>query len=213
MERTLQAELLDTLPPESEGAQRSRRDLRLINAVMGNHRWIVRTLRAQLRPGDRVLEIGAGGGELARRLARAGLVADGLDRFPAPPDWPGHLTWHQEDLGAFGGYANYPAVIANLVLHHLPGPELAELGRRLRRGPRVICACEPARRRTSQALFALLGPLFGAHAVTRHDARISIAAGFIGRELPRALGLEATEWSLRCGETALGGYRMVAVRR
>jgi 2-polyprenyl-3-methyl-5-hydroxy-6-metoxy-1,4-benzoquinol methylase len=212
MERTLQAELLDTLPPDSEAARHSRRDLRLINAVMGNHRWIVRTLRARLRPGERVLEIGAGGGELGRSLARAGIIADGLDRCPAPPDWPGHLVWHQQDLGTFAGYANYPAVVANLVLHHLPGPELADLGRRLRGGPRVLCACEPARRRASQHLFALLGPLFGAHAVTRHDARISIAAGFVGAELPQALGLAAAGWSLRCGQTALGSYRMIAVR-
>jgi 2-polyprenyl-3-methyl-5-hydroxy-6-metoxy-1,4-benzoquinol methylase len=212
MERSLEPELLDTLPPESEAARHSRRDLRLINAVMGNHRWIVRTLLARLRPGERVLEIGAGGGELGRKLARSGIIADGLDRCPAPAGWPAHLVWHQEDLSTFGGYANYQAVAANLVLHHLPAPDLAELGRRLRGGPRVLCACEPARSRASQHLFSVLGPLFGAHAVTRHDARISIAAGFLGGELPQALGLATNEWSLHCDQTALGGYRMIALR-
>jgi 2-polyprenyl-3-methyl-5-hydroxy-6-metoxy-1,4-benzoquinol methylase len=213
MQRSVLPELLDTLPPDGLEARRSRRDLRLINRVMGNHRWMVRTLRARLRPGERVLEIGAGGGELSRRLARAGILADGLDRCPAPDGWPRHLTWHREELGTFGGYANYAAVIANLVLHHLTGPDLAELGQRLRRGPRLICACEPVRRRSSQRLFSLLGPIFGAHAVTLHDAPISIAAGFLGGELPQALGLTADEWSLRCDQTALGAYRMVALRR
>jgi hypothetical protein len=30
--------------------------------------------------------------------------------------------------------------------------------------------------------------------------------------LPRSLGLDPEEWSLRCAQTALGGYRMIAVR-
>jgi hypothetical protein len=56
---------------------------------------------------------------------------------------------------------------------------------------------------------ALLG---GSH-VTRHDARVSIAAGFLGDELPAALGLDPRNWHWRCTTTALGAYRMIALRR
>ena len=55
--------------------------------------------------------------------------------------------------------------------------------------------------------------LLRANPVTLHDARISIAAGFRRDELPRFLGLDATEWDFRCRATLLGSYRMVAVRR
>ena len=76
MPRTIQPELLDTLPPENPDALHSRRDLRLINTFMGNHRWLERALKRNARADERILEIGAGTGELARRLRSAGLAAE-----------------------------------------------------------------------------------------------------------------------------------------
>lgn len=213
MERVLQAEILDSLPPGDAAARHSRRDLRLLNRLVGNHRWLVRTLTRHLQPGERVLEIGAGTGELGRALATRGIAADGLDRLPCPPGWPASRVWHQADLREFDGYDDYQAVVANLVLHHFTAGELAALGERLRRGPRLVLAAEPGRLRRSRSLFALLAPLFGAHAVTLHDGRASIAAGFVGDELPRALGLQDPAWSLRCRLTLVGVYHLVAVRR
>jgi 2-polyprenyl-3-methyl-5-hydroxy-6-metoxy-1,4-benzoquinol methylase len=179
---------------------------------MGTHRWTERTLAAILRPGERVLEIGAGTGELCLRLAARGIVADGLDLCPRPAGWPSHLAWHQADLRSFDGYAAYQAVVANLILHHLTGGELAALGRTLGSGPRVVCACEPARRRINQGFFAILGPILGADPVTRHDARVSIAAGFVRDELPCALGLVGGPWEVRCGRNLAGAYHMIAIR-
>ena len=92
-------------------------------------------------------------------------------------------------------------------------PELAALGAVLRRQARAIVACEPARRRASQKIFATLAPLLRANPVTLHDARISIAAGFRHDELPRFLGLNPADWELRCRTTVLGSYQMIAVRR
>jgi len=212
MDRVLQPELLDTLSPDSDDARRSRRDLRVINWLMGNHRWIIRSLRSSLRPGECLVEIGAGGGELCRKLAARGIAAAGLDRWPGPAE-PSRLVWHPADLRTFTGYSDCQAVVANLILHHLSGAELRELGRKWNPGPRIICACEPARRRLSQRLFSALGPIFGANPVTRHDARVSIAAGFRGHELPDVLGLDNATWTIRCAETSLGAYRMLAIRR
>jgi hypothetical protein len=112
-----------------------------------------------------------------------------------------------------GGYGRYPVIIGNLIFHQFSRDELAGLGRTLRAEARLIVACEPLRSRFHQALFATLAPVFGANRVTRHDGRVSIAAGFRGDELPRALGLDDLDWDCRCHATALGGYRMVALRR
>ena len=212
MPRQLQPELLDRLPAEHPDALHSRRDLRVINALMGNHRWLERTLAAALCKGDRVLEIGAGTGELGRRLAAAGRPADGLDLAPRPPGWPADRDWHSANLLSFDGYGRYDAVVGNLIFHHFTDAELAALGRALGDSVRVIVACEPARSRFSQGLFALMAPLFRANRVTRHDAHVSIAAGFRGEELPRQLGLDATAWNCHCRTTARGAYQMVARR-
>lgn len=213
MLRTLQPELLDSLPPEHPDARHSRRDLRLINRVMGNHRWFASTLPRLLRPGERVVELGAGTGELGRRLAAQGIAVDGLDFVPRPADWPATHAWHTNDIRSFGGYAAYPVVIANLIFHHLSASELASLGATLSQTARVVIACEPTRRAFSQRLFAWIGPVFRANHITRHDAHVSIAAGFRADELPRALGLNGAQWDCRCASTALGAYRMIASRR
>lgn len=214
-QRVLQPEVLDTLSPEHPDALHSRRDLRLTNGIMGNHRWLARTLGSLMSAGDRALEIGAGTGEFGRRLAARGIAVDGLDLCSRPADWPEGRAWHAADLRSFDGYGRYEVVFGNLVFHHLEDRELAAFGQILARGKRLraIVACEPMRRRLSQKTFALLGPLLGANHVTLHDAHVSIAAGFIDDELPRALGLAPDEWDCRCRTTVLGAYQMLATRR
>ncbi|HWA08930.1 MAG TPA: hypothetical protein VG838_05625 [Opitutaceae bacterium] len=211
MQRRLQPELLDSLPPHHPDAQHSRRDLRLINGVMGNHRWFTRTLPPLLAAGEPVLEVGAGTGELGSRLATRGVTIAGLDVAPRPPDWPGE--WNQCDLRAFEGFDRFPVVIGNLIFHQFTSGELVALGATLRRTARLIVACEPQRWRVSQGLFAVVAPLFGANRVTLHDARVSIDAGFLRHELPEIFGLDRKLWEIRCDSTPLGAYRMVAVRR
>ncbi len=213
MTRSLSPELLDSLPPQHPDALRSRRDLRKINWAMGNHRWFARTLPPLLRPGERSLELGAGTGELAARLATHGAAVDGLDFCPPPENWPTTRGWHTGDLRSFTGYDAYAAIYGNLVLHHCSDGELAALGATLRRSARLILASEPFRRLKSQRLFAVVGRALGASPVTLHDAHVSIAAGFLGDELPRLLGLDSSDWEIQCGTTLLGAYRMVARRR
>jgi 2-polyprenyl-3-methyl-5-hydroxy-6-metoxy-1,4-benzoquinol methylase len=210
--RTLTPELLDSLPPDDPAALHSRRDLRWINAAMGNHRWFASTLPPLLGPGELALELGAGTGELAAQLTARGVATDGLDRTPAPLSWPAARAWHQVDLRDFTGFNRYGAVVGNLIFHHLDDGELAQLGARLSHAGRVIVASEPTRSPRSQRLIALAGRALGASHITLHDAHVSIAAGFRGDELPRLLGLKPEAWAIDCRETFLGAYRMIAVR-
>lgn len=212
MKRVLQPELLDSLPPDHPDALHNRRDLRLTNRVLGNYRWITGTLSGLPRPPGKVLEIGAGTGELGEHLASRGIATDGLDLWPTPTGWPADRRWHRADLLTFGGYDDYPVIIGNLIYHQFTAGQLAELGEKLRRSAKVIIACEPLRRRSSQVLFATLAPLFGANHVSLHDAHVSVAAGFRSDELPQMLGLRQPDWVCRCHSTMLGTYRMIARR-
>jgi len=211
MNRTLEPELLDSLPPDDPEALRSRRDLRIVNRILGNKRWLQRVLRDHLGRGERVLELGSGTGEMGLALARAGHAVDGLDLCPRPGSWPRQAQWHQADIRSFAGYGEYSAIVANLTLHHFTDAELAALGGKVG-GTRLLVASEPARRRLSQSWFAAIGPLLGASRVTLHDARVSIAAGFLHEELPFAFGLRADRWKWKCEVSMLGAYRMIALR-
>ncbi len=212
MKRELQPELLDSLPPDHPDALHNRRDLRLTNRVLGNYRWIAGALSDQPRPPGKVLEIGAGMGELVAHLAARGIATDGLDLWPTPAGWPTDRRWYRADLLTFGGYADYPVIIGNLIFHQFTDHQLAELGGNLSRSAKVIIACEPLRRRSSQVLFATIAPLLGANHVSLHDAHVSVAAGFRGDELPQMLGLTQPRWDCRCYTSMLGAYRMVARR-
>jgi SAM-dependent methyltransferase len=211
--RRVLPEILDSLPEDHPDARHSRRDLRWINRLMGNHRWFLRTLPALLRPGERVLELGAGDGEFGRRLARRGLAVDCLDLAPRPGNWPEGRLWHTADLREFDGYPRYGAVVGNLIFHQFDDPTLARLGATLGAAVRVIVAREPARSRLSRALFAGLALLLRANRVTRHDGRVSIDAGFLGDELPRALRLDPKRWTVTCGRSLFGASIMIAVSR
>ena len=74
MERVVEPEILDELSGDDPRALRSRRDLRLINFLMGNERWILK----QVRSADSMVELGAGDGSLTRKLTKYGSVT-GLD--------------------------------------------------------------------------------------------------------------------------------------
>jgi 2-polyprenyl-3-methyl-5-hydroxy-6-metoxy-1,4-benzoquinol methylase len=212
MQRTLEPEILDTLPPDHPDALRNRRDLRLTNVVMGNYAWFARTLPRLSRPGDRILEIGSGTGELGCRLASRGIPVDALDLWPRAPGWPAEQAWHQADLRTFSAWPQYDVLIGNLIFHQFADAELRELGGKLHH-LRAIVACEPLRRVASQWAYRAIAPLLGANYVTMHDAHVSIAAGFRERELADALGLSASQWTVEFHCTVLGAYRMIARRK
>ena len=211
--RVVLPELLDELPQDSLAARASRRDLRMINLLLGSTAWFKKTLLELYRPGEYVLEIGAGTGELGRALHAVVPNVAGLDLCGRPPDWPKPTAWFQANVLEFAEWAAYPVVISNLFFHHFDRVGLAQLGAKLNEHARVIVASDPLRGRRTGRLFSLLCPLIRAHPVTRYDGRVSIAAGFRQEELPRLLQLDPSVWSWRVQENWLCSCRLVAVRR
>jgi hypothetical protein len=198
-----QPELLDHLPPDDVRAMRSRRDLRRVNSWMGNARFMAGALNAFLprQPHSKILEIGAGDGtfflKAAKCLPQKGAVFL-LDRqnliTPAMHAEFRQLGW--ELLGVTGDVfehlvatsrngrtgPTYDAIIANLFLHHFSDDHVSKLFKLAEQMTPLFIAVEP--RRSPVALFAgrLLWAI-GCNAVTRHDAMVSIRAGFCDREL------------------------------
>jgi hypothetical protein len=213
MQRCVEPELLDTLPASDPAAQRSRRELRLINAIMGNHRWLANEVRCGIQPGWRVLELGAGDGTLSARIFANGICEPrqftGMDLIPRPAAWPADATWLEGDVFKTA-LPDAEIVVTNLFLHHFESAVLARLGARLPASCRIFLANEPARRRLHLAQGAMLSMLALLSRVTRHDMSASIRAGFLGDELPRAL--EIGNWKCESFATFLGAYRLRAVR-
>jgi len=202
MKRDVQPEILDELENDDPRARRSRRDLRLVNFLMGNERWILR----QISEGDEIVELGAGSGDLTRQLAQRGRVT-GLDfqEVPAGLDCP----WFAGDLFETLPKTGAEVVVANLILHHFKDEALARLGELLK-GRKRLVVVEPWRSRIALAEGYALFPFV--NEVTRHDMMVSIRAGFRRGELPQLLNL-GEDWEWREEVSLLGGIRVLAWRR
>ena len=212
MIRQVEPEILETLAPDDPAAIVGRADLRLINAIMGNHRWLVRQALKHIQPGWRILELGAGDSTLAKLLLKAGACQPqdlwGVDLVSRPTNWPAQAHWIEGDMNQLPELPEAEVIIASLVLHHLDHPKLQQLGQRWPCGCRLLLASEPAR----YPLHLLQGRALSLAArlnhVTRHDILVSVNAGFRKNELLDSLGLPA--WQGQVTESWLGAYRVVA---
>ena len=106
------------------------------------------------------------------------------------------------DVLAQPAQPRFDVIIANLFLHHFDAALLRRLLGLIAQRTRVLIACEP--RRSGRALFGshLLG-VIGCNDVSRHDAVVSVRAGFGDQELS-ALWPAGTGWALR--ESAYGWF-------
>ena len=194
-QRVLIPEILDFLSPDDPRAIHSRRDLVRINAVMRQGAVMAKLLRDFPAP-KLLVDLGGGDGcfmlGVARRLAKRWQEVTVViaDRQPIVSAQTcarfAQLGWRCESL-AGDIFDTLPTIkpdliTANLFLHHLEGPALAQLFALAAGCARGFVACEPRR-----SAFALLGAklvgALGANDVTRHDAVASVRAGFRGAEL------------------------------
>jgi hypothetical protein len=225
--RRVEPEWLDALPARDPRAVRSRRDLARVNVLMGNAGIVAGALAGKLRYGARVAEIGAGSGELLCAVARSralrglGLELVLVDRQPCV----GASTW--DELTALGmrthvvgadavAWLAHPeasacdAIVANLFLHHFETPALARLLAYAAQRAPLFVACEPRRSALALAGASALG-LIGCNDVTRHDAVVSVRAGFRDGELA-ALWPAGPEWKVEEGVRGPFTHRFVARR-
>jgi hypothetical protein len=222
--RTVAPEWLDQLSPRDPRAVESRHDLRLLNWWMGNARTI-RTVLADLcraNPPMRLAELGAGDGTFFLRLARSlGRPCPGaevflVDRRPSVSTQTCaafvRMGWAVDIVAAdvfdwLPRQALLDVLIANLFLHHFEADALAALLRLIARSSRSLVACEPRRCASALAVGYMLR-LLGCNAVTRHDAPISVRAGFRASELSAAWSV--SQWKLREERAGLFSHLFVA---
>jgi 2-polyprenyl-3-methyl-5-hydroxy-6-metoxy-1,4-benzoquinol methylase len=196
--RKVVPELLDHLSPRDPRSIRSRRDLIRVNAWMGNPAWVAKELmRDDKSPPMNILDLGSGDGlfwlRVVRRL-RAHLPKCSVtlvDRqtlvTPETRQEFERLGWKVNpvcsDVFEFLERSlPFDWVTANLFLHHFEDETLSQLlGLISKTSPRFV-ACEPARTELALAGSRMLC-LIGCNDVTRHDAVVSVRAGFRDREL------------------------------
>lgn len=228
--RIVLPELLDALPTQDRRALRSRIDLRRLNQWMHHPQRMAGALSENLNGAAtrRLVELGAGDGHfllsVARRLQRqwpdaeATLVdrlnavdAEILNRF-------GGLGWRArvETAAATEWLQQSPpnkadAIIANLFLHHFQTGELEEMFQLAAGAAPVFIALEPRRAWPARLCGHLLW-VIRCNSVTRHDAGVSIRAGFSGRELT-AIWPDKTNWNLAERSVGMFSHLFVARRK
>ena len=226
MQRRVEPEILDELPPADPRAIHSRADLRRLNWLMRHADILCAAATKHLsRPPQHLADIGAGDGSLMLALAkkmhrrwpgvRITLVdrqqtisAKTLEQFS-------ELGWHVEAVAAdvfdwLRSTHRPDAIFANLFLHHFQDEKLAEMFRLIAGRTDLLLACE-TRRTTVSFLAARSLWLLGCNAVTRNDAVISMRAGFAGRELS-ALWPTGNGWHLEERGAILFTHLFIAQR-
>jgi 2-polyprenyl-3-methyl-5-hydroxy-6-metoxy-1,4-benzoquinol methylase len=234
--RVVDPEVLDDLAPADPRAIRSRRDLQRVNWVMGSCGILTRVLRNVLGSPPRhaplrMLELGAGDGSLALRMARRlaaswpsveltlldrqALVAAETDIALAHLGWTLRpltvdvLEWARAPTQRVPG--RWDVIVVNLFLHHFEDERLRELLSAAAQRCDVFVACEP--RRTLPAIVgSRLMPVLGVSADTLHDAIVSVRAGFRDSELSAVWPTAARAWKLKEHRAGLFSHLFVAVR-
>ena len=230
MRRLVEPELLDTLAPDDPRAIRSRADLRRINRLMGTQSLLGAWLDMMLQGSApmRLVELGAGDGtlllQLARRRARywPPITLGLLDLQPVVSEetLAGYraLDWQVEAIHAdvFDWLAQpqveaAPIILANLFMHHFDGLRLQALLAGIADRAHAFVCLEPRRSQFALLGSRLLGAI-GCNDVTRHDAVISVRAGFGAQELSKQWP-NLNEWNFQERAVGLFSHRFQAVRK
>ena len=223
MKRIVQPELLDALPPGDPRAIRSRRDLRRVNSWMCNHSIMADALKNNLNGHTlkKITELGAGDGnflllvaqKLSSRWPNANATLLDLQKNVSAETLTAFskLGWRAATIVADifdWPQASEEIVIANLFLHHFTEAQLAELFYTIAGRARLFVAVEP-RRAPLPLFFSRLLWAIGCNDVTRHDATVSVRAGFLDEELS-ALWPDKKNWRLTERRVGLFSHLFIA---
>lgn len=216
-ERAVDArERMDAPDADADMLDHTYRRFALVNALVS--RWGAvyrRDIRPRARRGKlRILDIGAGGGDLSRALAawsrRDGVAAEitALDADPRAVAWSRahddgrgvhHRCAHSAELVAEG--ARYDVVLSNHLLHHLDATEMPALlsdSRLLVRDSGLVVHRDIARSRLAYSLFAAATLPFSrnllAGSFIREDGLTSIRRSYTASELT---AVAPAGWTIR----------------
>ncbi len=226
MTRSVKPELLDYLSPCDPSAIRSREDLKRVNAWMANPALVANEIDTLANRPQRWLELGAGDGSFLLQVLRrirpqSNREITLLDQQSLLPEKVSELygilgasvqlqqrnvlDWADE-----AGTEHYDVVFCNLFLHHFREPELKLIFARISRCAEFFTACEPRRSRMSALMTRFLW-LIDCNHVTRHDARVSVEAGFTGNELS-AFWPQKPGWILAEKDRGIASHIFTACR-
>ncbi len=173
-------ELLGQLSPEE--AEPNLRDLRRLNRYFGGRQTLQSVISPLLKPGIRILDVGAASGDHATTLAQAKVVS--IDISEA------HLRTARGDrvvADAFAmpfGSGAFDIVMANLFLHHFEDAQIVELLADFARLATVAVVINDLERsRLAWSFLPLTAPILRWDPVTIHDGTVSVAAAFQPDEL------------------------------
>ncbi|SRR6266851_3856425 len=85
---------------------------------------VYKFVRPRLSREKRILEVGCGQGDLARRLSSDGFEVTGLDREILPELRVRQVQWVEADLFDFRAERTFDAIVVVATLHHLPEDEI-----------------------------------------------------------------------------------------
>ncbi len=174
-------------------------NLRSLNRYFGSYRLIGFFLRRWIRPGARlrILDLATGSGDIPRlvvefaRECGAELEIDAVDLQASTieiarqlsVDYP-EIHYHCADIHQFGEEHSYDVVLFSLALHHFGADEAVQLLRRCRDLSRgQVLVADLCRGWFAKVGVALLTAIIFREAMTRNDARVSVARAFSFREM------------------------------
>jgi 2-polyprenyl-3-methyl-5-hydroxy-6-metoxy-1,4-benzoquinol methylase len=207
--RSTADEIMDDAAQTEATFRAALRDLERINRASFAYAPTLSWLDALARRGRArrlsVLDVGAGGGDMLRRIAawgaRRGIALEltGLDRSPwaarVAADAGTPAAWITADLFELAPEARFDAVICSLFSHHLPDPVLVRFLRWLPAHARQGWLISDLHRHWLPWATVWAGVrLFRMDPMVVHDSTVSIARGFLRddwRRLTREAGVPA----------------------
>ena len=198
--------------------------------VMGNAAKVAHLLESKIRttPPTKIIDLGTGDGVFLLRLIehlpklprKIELIlldqSEAVEKFVFEKLRGMGFALRLETSDAREWLKNLPEekgtwVIANLFLHHFTDDQLRDAFAILSAKADLICACEPRRANLPLAASHLLW-FIGANAVTRHDAVVSVKAGFTDHELS-SLWPAGSDWQLHETRAGWSSHGFLATRK
>lgn len=220
-QRATERELIDDMSIDAREMDRVLSNLAVINRYLGGYATTVRAFERLAPAGDetiRVLDVGAGGGDMARRLvewgrvngrevrvvtcdlnfAAAGFASRSLEDCP-------EATVVQADVLALPfRERSFDVVMCSLFTHHFPTPVVAEFLKAMHSISKCgVIVNDLHRHPLAYAGIWLLTRLFPASPIVRHDGPLSVRRAFVRDdldEIERATGLPmkvSWRWAFR----------------